>query len=251
MGSGKLLMALLIISLLFNITAILGGIKVYRILKVNKEVLGHYLKLKSDIAGAGHYKNENLELISENSNNYERVIFFGASITERMDFTRYFPGKNYINRGVSGQLAPQMLGRFYQDVISLDPNSVIIKICAINFQPHLDETAAYDAVKMMVDLCNSNNIQPILATIIPIDEAYDKSTHGNNYTTKIKAFNRWLRKYGKGNDVRIIDYFNVMSTAEGYLKPEYNLDGLHPNENGYQVIAETVVKELSPDKVLY
>ncbi len=37
-----------------------------------------------------------------------------------------FPGKPYINRGISGQTTPQMLLRFRQDVIALQPKVVVI-----------------------------------------------------------------------------------------------------------------------------
>ena len=37
----------------------------------------------------------------------------------------FFPGKPYINRGISGQVTPQMLLRFYQDVIALKPAAVL------------------------------------------------------------------------------------------------------------------------------
>ena len=55
-----------------------------------------------------------------------RVVFFGDSITEGWHLDEYFPGKPYINRGISGQTTPQMLIRFRQDVLDLQPKVVII-----------------------------------------------------------------------------------------------------------------------------
>lgn len=37
-----------------------------------------------------------------------------------------FSGNKYINRGISGQTTPQMLVRFRQDVIALQPAVVVI-----------------------------------------------------------------------------------------------------------------------------
>ena len=65
-----------------------------------------------------------------------RVVFMGDSITEGWHFEGpdgSFPGKPYINRGISGQTSPQMVLRFRQDVLKLfgkqqrihhDPNVV-------------------------------------------------------------------------------------------------------------------------------
>ena len=55
-----------------------------------------------------------------------RVVFFGDSITDLWHLDEYFPGKPYINRGIGGQTTPQMLIRFRQDVIDLQPKVVVI-----------------------------------------------------------------------------------------------------------------------------
>src|ERR1043165_2415837 len=47
--------------------------------------------------------------------NEARVVFMGDSITDSWDdpkFGGFFPGRPYIDRGISGQTTPQMLIRF-------------------------------------------------------------------------------------------------------------------------------------------
>lgn len=47
----------------------------------------------------------------------KRVVFLGDSITDHWGpGGAFFPGKPYVNRGISGQTTPQMLLRFQQDV---------------------------------------------------------------------------------------------------------------------------------------
>src|SRR3974390_2596692 len=55
-----------------------------------------------------------------------RVVFFGDSITDIWKLEDYFPGKPYVNRGIGGQTTPQMLVRFRQDVVDLQPKVVVI-----------------------------------------------------------------------------------------------------------------------------
>src|SRR5437764_15466473 len=53
-----------------------------------------------------------------------RVVFMGDSITDGWDDPKYggfFPGKPYLDRGISGQTTPQMLIRSRPDVIALKP----------------------------------------------------------------------------------------------------------------------------------
>ena len=55
--------------------------------------------------------------------------FMGDSITDSWDdpkFGGFFPGKPYVDRGISGQTTPQMLVRFRADVIALQPKAVVI-----------------------------------------------------------------------------------------------------------------------------
>ena len=57
------------------------------------------------------------------------VVFMGDSITDAWPqprFGAFFPGKNYVGRGISGQTTPQMLIRMRPDVIALKPKVVVI-----------------------------------------------------------------------------------------------------------------------------
>src|SRR5579884_1234520 len=50
-----------------------------------------------------------------------RVVFMGDSITDGWRLDQEFPGKPYVDRGISGQTTAQMVLRFHQDVIALRP----------------------------------------------------------------------------------------------------------------------------------
>ena len=50
----------------------------------------------------------------------------GDSITDFWKLEESFPGKPYVNRGISGQTTPQMLVRIYPDVIDLKPAAMVL-----------------------------------------------------------------------------------------------------------------------------
>ena len=56
----------------------------------------------------------------------KRVVFYGDSITDLWPLAAAFPGKPYVNRGISGQTTSQLLVRFRADVIALEPTAVVI-----------------------------------------------------------------------------------------------------------------------------
>ena len=79
----------------------------------------------NDYGQIARYRDANAELKLPTPGE-NRVVFFGDSITDLWKLDQYFPGKPYINRGISGQTAPQMVLRFHQDVINLQPKVVVI-----------------------------------------------------------------------------------------------------------------------------
>ena len=50
----------------------------------------------------------------------------GDSITDMWNLAAAFPGKPYVNRGIGSQVTAQMLVRFEQDVVALQPSAVVI-----------------------------------------------------------------------------------------------------------------------------
>jgi acyl-CoA thioesterase I len=64
----------------------------------------------------GRYHNAN-EALKKQPEDAKRVVFMGDSITDMWKLEESFPGKPYVNRGISGQTTAQMLVRTYPDVI--------------------------------------------------------------------------------------------------------------------------------------
>lgn len=71
----------------------------------------------------GRYYNDN-ERLKALPPEPGRVIFLGDSITDGWKLAKFFPGKPYVSRGISGQTTPQMLVQKFPDVIDLRPAAV-------------------------------------------------------------------------------------------------------------------------------
>jgi len=181
--------------------------------------------------------NKKLEAPEPNEN---RVVFMGNSITEGWStfLPEYFSGKNYINRGISGQTTPQMLIRFRPDVIDLKPSAVVI-LAGIN---DIAENTGPSTVKMITDnivsmaeLAESNGIKVILSSILPANDF--TWSPDLNPPPKILAVNAFLKKYAKKNGMTYIDYYTAMVDEQEGLKKEYGDDGVHPNKKGYKIMS--------------
>ncbi len=169
-----------------------------------------------------------------------RVIFYGDSITDGWKLDQYFPGKGYINRGISGQTTPQMLVRFRQDVLGLQPKVLVVLAgtndLAGNTGPMtLEQTEENYA--SMAELARLHHIALVFSSVMPVSDYIHPDMTTGRPPAKILALNAWLRNYCRANNLIYLDYFTAMVDPSGQLQKLLSNDGLHPNEAGYRVMA--------------
>jgi len=180
----------------------------------------------------------------------DRVVFMGDSITDgwgRSNNGEFFPGKPYINRGISGQVTPQMLLRFYPDVVALKPKVVVILAgtndIGGNVGPMtLEDTESY--LMSMCDLARANDIKVVLASLTPVCDYHRPQTQARP-PEKIRALNRWIEDYTSKNHIVYLDYYSATVDQQGFFKAEITGDGLHPNAAGYQIMAPLAEKAIA------
>ena len=187
----------------------------------------------------------------------QRVVFMGDSITDMWALPRFggfFPGKPYVDRGISGQTTPQMLVRFREDVIALQPKAVLILAgtndLAGNTGPiTIEETEANLA--SMAELARANGIRVVLASVLPVSN-YGHDGSGNPIDMRVKRppekileLNAWIKKHAQDEGDAYLDYFSATVDDHGLLKKDLSDDGLHPNAAGYAVMAPLAEKAIA------
>jgi len=172
----------------------------------------------------------------------KRVVFFGDSITDMWKLDDSFPGKAYVNRGIGGQTTPQMLVRFRQDVIDLEPKVVVILAgtndIAGNTGPMLngDIEANYAS---FAELARAHGIRVVFSSVLPVHNYTERSKDmfAERSPARILELNTWLKDYCTRNNIVYLDYFSAMVDDKGMLKKDLADDGLHPNAAGYKTMA--------------
>lgn len=180
------------------------------------------------------------------------VVFMGNSITDCWDDSHpeFFTDNNFANRGISGQVTTQMLGRFYADVIALHPKTVVIlggvnDIAGNQGFIELDNIA--QNVFSMAELARQHGIRPIIASNLPCG-AIPWNTGVTGVAEKIIAVNKMLRDYAEANDITYVDYYSALTTPEGALDTKYTNDGVHPTQAGYDIMEPMILSAIRSDE---
>ncbi len=176
-----------------------------------------------------------------------RVVFFGDSITDGWRLNEYFPDRDFVNRGISGQITGEMLGRMKADVIDAQPAAMLILAGSL--------IAIENNYQAIADLATAYRIKVIFASVLPVSDHHKDVSPRYEMTPGrppvfIKALNEWLVRFCAQRGYTYLNYFDAMVDASGQMQADLADDGLHPNARGYRIMAplalEAIHKTLNP-----
>jgi lysophospholipase L1-like esterase len=200
------------------------------------------------------YSDANRKVQARDSRN-PRVVFMGDSITDGWRLNEYYPDRDFINRGISGQVTSQMLARFKADVLDLHPEAVLILGGTNDLARDVPLTTIENNYQMMSDLATMYKIKVIFASVLPVSDYHKDENPANERSVRrppvfINALNDWLDKLCAQRGYTYLNYFDAVRDNRGMLQADLSDDGLHPNSKGYRVMAplalEAIQKTLKP-----
>ena len=189
----------------------------------------------------GRYYEDNMRLRAQPAS--RRIVFIGDAITSEFNLAKFFPDKPYVNRGIPGQTTPQMLVRFFPDVINLHPAGVVIaggiNDIARNTGPQTLEMIG-DNIRAMCELAQKHGIKVVLALLLPVSDYTKHQQTDHHPLSDIVKLNDWLRNYASEIHAELADYYSVVVDSKGMLKEGYSEDGAHANASSYGLMAPVV-----------
>lgn len=162
-------------------------------------------------------------------------VAMGDSITSGLDgeAAPYPPrlarmtGKTVINEGYSGEQAAEATSRIWNLLNNYKPGKIMI-LYGVNDLMH---GASYEDIignlRFLVQAAKANKTMVNIATMTPMIDR-----HGGIYQGSIEEVNYQLRIMAAEEGVRLVDLEPIFGTGEGL-----QIDGLHPNEQGSELIA--------------
>ncbi|MFA6849669.1 MAG: SGNH/GDSL hydrolase family protein [Selenomonadaceae bacterium] len=208
---------------------------------------------------------EEIEVLADSSTK-GTVVTFGDSITDGFQST---PNENHrwpdyfadriqkespdfklavLNEGISGnriltdteRFGVNALARLDEDVVLKNNVKAVIMLEGINDIGHgtFDAVKIIDGMKMIISQVHAKGIRIYGCTILPFAGAKYDTPEGQ--ATR-ESVNNWIRT-NSGFD-GVIDFDKALRDPENLTKilPQYDSgDHLHPNDKGYQIMANTI-----------
>jgi lysophospholipase L1-like esterase len=168
-----------------------------------------------------------------------RVVFLGDSITDGWKLAQFFPGKPYVNRGISGQTTPQMLVRMFPDVIALKPAALLVYAGTNDIAGNTGPstlTMVEDNLQAITELAQAHGIKVILCSVTPVSDYTTRKQTLQRPPADILKLNAWMREYAASANAIFADYYAALVDESGMLKQGFSGDGLHPNDKGYALL---------------
>ncbi|CAN5493009.1 SGNH/GDSL hydrolase family protein [soil metagenome] len=177
-----------------------------------------------------------------------QVVFLGDSITQGWfdKHPAFFTDNGFLGRGIGGQTTPQMLARFWPDVVALRPAAVHVLAgtndIAGNIGPY-DPAATRDNIRAMAVLAKASGIKVVWGALTPAATYPWRPVLRPDL--EIPKLNAWLAAFAREQGQGFADYTAVLDDGHAGMKPGLAYDGVHPTREGYAAMEPVALKALS------
>ena len=171
----------------------------------------------------------------------KNIVCIGDSITygfpygTEASWTRLLAevtGFKVINQGINGNTTGDMLDRFARDVLSYNPDYVIIMGGAndIVWRESIDRITWN--LNEMVKLAAGQGIKVIFGLPTPFNYP--------EFEARLQRVRHWMIKHAAENGLKTIDFYGAFFNPEGILQEELLLDEAHPTREGYRCMFDAI-----------
>ena len=179
---------------------------------------------------------------------------FGASRPGSVDKSKSYPAflqskvnVNVVNAGISGDTTADSLARLEKDVISINPQMVIVILGGNDFLNRQSAANAKDNYKAIINRLKSENIKVYFAGFIgdaDWEAEYLKMIPEFLVPDTLSRLNQYKDIYASlHSENPDIGYISNIWAGIGLSEMS---DLIHPNEKGYKKMAETIFTEIKP-----
>ncbi|MGB2631288.1 MAG: arylesterase [Candidatus Omnitrophota bacterium] len=162
-------------------------------------------------------------------------ITYGSGVEDGQDYPsrlQELTDRDVINAGIPGDTTEGGLKRIDEDVLDNDPYLVIIELGANDYLQGLPKDKAFNNLKKMIERIQDEGAMTALCDV----------SGGSSFLEAYSIYHEDMKKLA--GETGSIFMPHVM---KGIIqKPSLKSDNIHPNAEGYEIIAERVYKAIKP-----
>lgn len=175
------------------------------------------------------------------------VVFFGDSITEYWALAPSAPfTASRVNRGISGQTSQQLVLRFRQDVLGLNPRIVVMQAGVNDILGNTGLIGADGFIanfETLIDLAQAHDIAVVIGSLPAASGIPGRPDIA--VPARVADLNRRLRDLAARRGVGFADYFTALAGPDGLPRAGYSDDGVHLTPAGYAAIRPVADRALA------
>ncbi len=191
-----------------------------------------------------HHKVKVVTKIKEVEKVPDNYLFLGDSITDFYDLDKYYPDLPVVNSGISGNTTEDILNDMKKRAYQYNPSKVFLLIGTNDLIHDKSNEEIVEGVEKIIEGIKENRpkAEIYLESIYPVNYKLSPSMVNVRKNDDIKEINKELKKYCKDNKITYIDMYDLLKDDDDNFDSKYTKDGLHPNDEGYEVITKEIKK---------
>jgi lysophospholipase L1-like esterase len=156
----------------------------------------------------------------------DRLVFLGDSLTAHGDWEEWFPDREILNLGVSGDTTEHVVARL-DSVVAAKPGAIALLIGTNDLGlrksvEHLVRNVEYLLVTLRRDLPGT---RMLVQSILP---------RAREFAPQIQDANRHLRQFAPTVRAQYLDLWPAFALDDGEIDPRFSEDRLHLTPAGYE-----------------
>lgn len=194
---------------------------------------------ETDFANLTRYREADERI--EETGDRVRVVFLGDSITEYWGSHsgHWFAHAGWVNRGVGGQTTSQLLLRERQDALALKSQAIVLEGGANDMRLGFSPEEIRDNLETMGELAEAHHVRVFLAEMTPVCDCVRPLT-GLRTVERIAQLNGLIAKLCREKHWTLLAWNRRLADAHGLMRAELTVDGVHPNDAGYALLAPVI-----------
>jgi lysophospholipase L1-like esterase len=203
-----------------------------------------WYRYKTNDLGSKLMRAEHLGELHPQTGNKRVIVMFGDSQVQNAEWNEMLGSDSLVllNRGISGENIEGVISRA-PDIAKLKPSAIVVWV---GINDLFYRKSASEVAKMYDDMLSKlkqvfGETPLFVCTLAPVQAGV---RHLPTDAKPIHEFNTALASLTKKHQVQLLDLAKPLSDAEGNLKTEFTLDGVHLTHAAYDLIKHEIAQAI-------